>query len=134
MLAWLRWQRACLADDIRRWWHGKPGRHGGWHNYTTAELSAIESDLANRQWYAEDPGPALLSLPSPAPGPDLDEIWPENDDQTVTWLSEMRERLHAEPDPHAWAAGPVAAWPDPDIVGDYLASGRLAQADWLAAA
>ena len=72
MIAWIRWQLACLADDIRNirrrvhyWYVGPPGRH----SYDTGQMAAIEADLAARPWPL-DAVPAPLSIP-PAPGPEL---------------------------------------------------------------
>jgi hypothetical protein len=69
----IRWKIACLADDIRNirrrlhyWYVGPPGRH----SYDTAQMLAIEADLASRPWPL-DAAPAPLSLRPPAPGPEL---------------------------------------------------------------
>jgi hypothetical protein len=107
--AWIRWQRACLADDLhrlwRRCWYGKPGRHGGWQDYTTGQLAAIEADLAQRPCYALQPAPARLSLsgsPNPAPGPELfhHELERVADDSFVAGIADALLRATS---PHVYA-------------------------------
>lgn len=70
MIAWLRWQAACLADDFRcwrrrwhRWYYTEPGRHC----LDTGQMRAIESDLAGRPWPPKSAAPALV----PVRGPEL---------------------------------------------------------------
>src|SRR5262249_61886225 len=76
MTGWIRWQAACVADDLRRWehtwrtrcrrwWCGEPGRHSGWQDYTTGQMAAIETDLASRPRYTLRPAPALQGPPTP---------------------------------------------------------------------
>src|SRR5262249_24500754 len=104
----------------------------------TVDLPCFQPDprLALENHHEDLPGPAQAAPMSPAqatsngsragePGPnqrqgnwtphnvaepELDETWPEDDDQTVAWVHDMTERMHLEPGPHAWATGPVGSW------------------------